>query len=143
MNSFTFRVDGKIKAKDRPRFNRYTGKAYTTKQSRDFENLIKDSYLSVDGTYFGDDTYLRLEAELYFSVPKSYTKKRRLKCISNIERPAKKPDSDNCLKAIADSLNEIAYKDDIQLLETEVKKYYTDEEEDYMIIRIIQLEGSK
>lgn len=138
--TFEFRVKGKIKGKDRPRFNRYTGKAYTTKQSRDFENLIKDSYLSVDGIYFGDDTYLRLEADLYFSIPKSYTKKRRILCMENAERPKKKPDSDNCLKAIADSLNEIAYKDDVQLLETEIKKYYTSEEEDYMIIRLIELE---
>lgn len=90
--TFEFRVDGKIKGKDRPRFNRYTGKAYTTKQSRDFENLIKDSYLSMDGIYFGDDTYLRLEADLYFSIPKSYTKKRRILCMENVERPKKKPD---------------------------------------------------
>lgn len=60
--------------------------------------------------------------------------------MENVERPKKKPDSDNCLKAIADSLNEIAYKDDVQLLETEIKKYYTSEEEDYMIIRLIELE---
>lgn len=137
---FEFRVDGKIRGKDRPRFNRYNGKVYTTKQSRDFETLIKDSYLSVDGIYFGDDTYLRLEADLYFSIPKSYTKKRRSLCMENVERPKKKPDNDNILKAIADSLNEIAYKDDIQLLETEVKKYYTSDVEDYMIIRLIELE---
>ena len=137
---FEFRVDGKIRGKDRPRFNRYNGKVYTTKQSRDFETLIKDSYLSVDGIYFGDDTYLRLEADLYFSIPKSYTKKRRSLCMENVERPKKKPDNDNILKAIADSLNEIAYKDDIQLLETEVKKYYTSEDEDYMVIRLIELE---
>ena len=129
--TFEFRVDcEKIRGKARPRFNTYTKKVYTTPQDREFEALIRATYVSVDGLYFDENKYLRLEAELYFAIPKSYTKKRKLLCAENVERPAKKPDADNCLKSIADSLNEIAYKDDIQLVEMEAKKYYTTEEKD-------------
>ena len=41
-------------------------------------------------------------------------------------RPTKKPDCDNVLKIVADSLNQIAYKDDSQIVETSVKKYYAE-----------------
>ena len=41
-------------------------------------------------------------------------------------RPTKKPDLDNIIKAIADSLNGIAYKDDAQIVELKSKKFYSD-----------------
>ncbi|WP_139353333.1 RusA family crossover junction endodeoxyribonuclease, partial [Clostridioides difficile] len=41
-------------------------------------------------------------------------------------RPNKKPDIDNVVKIIADSLNEIAYKDDTQIVEVVASKYYSD-----------------
>ena len=40
--------------------------------------------------------------------------------------PIKKPDCDNVLKIIADSLNQIAYKDDAQIVESIVKKRYAE-----------------
>ena len=39
-------------------------------------------------------------------------------------RPTKKPDWDNSGKIIADSLNEIAYKDDSQIVDGMVRKFY-------------------
>lgn len=142
--NFTFRVDEKIRGKARPRFNVYTKKVYTTPQDREYEALIKQSYLASDGIYFGDDTYIRAEIELYFAVPKSYTKKRRLRCIENKERPNKKPDIDNILKSVFDAIQGgISFHDDTQVIEVEAKKYYTDEAQDYMIIKLVELEGGK
>lgn len=40
-------------------------------------------------------------------------------------RPTKKPDTDNVLKVIADSLNQIAYKDDAQVVDASVRKFYS------------------
>lgn len=41
-------------------------------------------------------------------------------------RPIKKPDVDNVTKIIADSLNNIAYKDDAQIVDSTVRKFYSD-----------------
>ena len=47
----------------------------------------------------------------------------------------KKPDADNVVKIIADSLNEIAYKDDTQIVDCMVRKFYG---EDPKVVVIIQ-----
>ena len=45
--------------------------------------------------------------------------------ISNELRPNKKPDADNVIKLVADALNEVAYKDDTQIIELECRKFYS------------------
>ena len=42
-------------------------------------------------------------------------------------KPTKKPDIDNVIKAILDGLNEVAYKDDAQVVNVSASKYYSDE----------------
>ncbi len=44
--------------------------------------------------------------------------------ISGKIRPTKKPDCDNTVKIICDALNELAYKDDSQIVTTQIAKYY-------------------
>ena len=41
-------------------------------------------------------------------------------------RPTKKPDMDNVVKIIADSLNQIAYRDDTQIVDCQCRKFYSD-----------------
>lgn len=48
---------------------------------------------------------------------------------SGEEYPCKKPDLDNIAKIILDSLNGIAYKDDSQVVELNISKKYTEDEE--------------
>ncbi|MDX5782784.1 RusA family crossover junction endodeoxyribonuclease, partial [Clostridioides difficile] len=57
---------------------------------------------------------------------KSNSKKVKEQKRNNVLRPSKKPDIDNVVKIIADSLNEIAYKDDTQIVEVVASKYYSD-----------------
>jgi Holliday junction resolvase RusA-like endonuclease len=57
-------------------------------------------------------------------VPVSYSKKRRESCLSNDEKPIKKPDADNVAKAFLDSMNGIVYLDDCQVTQLFVKKTY-------------------
>ena len=40
-------------------------------------------------------------------------------------KPTKKPDADNIAKAVCDALNGIAYKDDSQVVDLTVRKYYS------------------
>ena len=132
MKSCKFRVDGKIRGKARPRFNTRTGRAFKVKDDTLYENSIINAYRASAGVRFDDNDYIRLRLDMYFAIPKSYSKKRRLNCIEGKERPAKKPDVDNVLKNICDALNEIAYKDDVQVIEVICIKHYTEELEDYI-----------
>jgi Holliday junction resolvase RusA-like endonuclease len=44
--------------------------------------------------------------------------------LEGIERPCKKPDCDNILKAYFDAMNKIVYDDDSQIVEIYSKKVY-------------------
>lgn len=131
----TFIVEGKIRGKARPRFTK-SGHCFKVKEDSLYEKKIRDAYIASGGVR--SDKYIRMELNMYFAVPKSYSKKRRKDCIEGVERPAKKPDCDNVIKNICDGLNpkgEIfkgAYKDDVQVIEIICRKFYTENEEDYI-----------
>lgn len=40
--------------------------------------------------------------------------------------PAKKPDIDNIAKAVLDALNSVAYRDDTQIVELQIRKQYSE-----------------
>ena len=118
-------VEGKIRGKQRPRVAR--GHAFTPKETKDYENLVKMNYINQAGKYFLGPVRARIEA--YYKIPKSYPKKRVQAIREGKEEPTKKPDSDNIAKIILDSLNSTAYKDDSQVIELTVIKRYTEEKE--------------
>ncbi len=92
-----------------------------------YENLVKAMYAAKYGrAMFPDDAQLHMEIYAYFSIPKNVSKKKREQMLSGDIRPTKKPDMDNIVKIIADALNRIAYKDDAQIVDTIVRKYYSD-----------------
>lgn len=138
MKSCKFRVNGKIRGKARPRFSR-NGHCFKVKDDTLYENSIINAYRASDGVRFDDNDYIRLRLDMYFAIPKSYSKKRRLNCIEGKERPAKKPDVDNVLKNICDALNEVAYKDDVQVIEVVCRKFYTEELEDYIEVTLEEI----
>lgn len=62
----------------------------------------------------------------YFPIPKSTSKKEREKMLHRIIRPTiKRADWDNIAKVIGDSLNNIAYIDDSQIVDGRVSKLYS------------------
>ena len=44
--------------------------------------------------------------------------------IDKIERPLKKPDADNVVKVVLDALNKIAYYDDTQVVDLQIRRFY-------------------
>lgn len=118
-------VEGKIRGKQRPRVVK--GHAFTPRETKDYENLVKINYINQAGKYFLGPVRARIEA--YYKIPKSYPKKRVQAIREGKEEPVKKPDSDNIAKIILDSLNSTAYKDDSQVIELTVIKRYTEEKE--------------
>lgn len=120
MKFTTFEIHGNPKGKDRPRFTR-NGHAYTTKSTRDYEQMIKLEYSKQSNEYFEGEVSVIINVG--YPIPKSITKKE-LEDIKNGAKPAKKPDCDNVAKVILDSLNGIAYKDDKQVVALFVRKEY-------------------
>jgi Holliday junction resolvase RusA-like endonuclease len=83
---------------------------------------------------------MAISIKVYFGIPTSYSKKRRARCLSGEERPTKKPDSYNIAKIVLDGLNpkmkvnhalhkavclsEGLYRDDKQVVDLTVEKWY-------------------
>ena len=120
-------VTGKIKGKARPRFNTKTGRAFTPGDTITYENWIKCCYQEQDGRFI--DGPVKARIEVYYKIPKSYTKKRIQAIRDGLEMPLKKPDSDNIAKIVLDSLNKLAFDDDAQVVEFTVIKTWTEEQE--------------
>ena len=119
-----FIVEGKPTGKGRPRMNRRTGKAYTPETTKREENRIKRIYYKNVNHYF--EGYVKMTIIAYYPIAKSNTKKIKEQKLNNTIRPNVKPDIDNIIKLVADSILGLAYKDDTQIVELEAKKYYSD-----------------
>ena len=114
--------------KQRPKFKRAGSfvKTYTPEKTASYENFVKVCYLN---KYKGQKLDGEIIAEIiaYFSIPKSFSKKKRVQAIEGKIMPTKKPDTDNIAKTILDSLNGIAFEDDKQVVALLVKKLYGEE----------------
>ena len=119
-----FTIPGEPMAKQRPRMTK-EGITYTPKKTVSYENLVKEMYYS---RYAGVmlEGEIELVVRAYMKVPKSVSKKKREAMLKGEIRPTKKPDWDNVGKIVADSLNNIAYDDDSQIVRAVVEKYYSD-----------------
>ncbi|WP_303162450.1 RusA family crossover junction endodeoxyribonuclease [uncultured Sutterella sp.] len=120
-----FFVEGIPVGKGRPRFMR-NGHAYTPAKTRTYENLVRLRALEA---MHGDSPFqgaLCVTIVARFPVPVSYSKKRRLACLQASEKPAKKPDIDNLVKAILDGLNGIVFDDDAQVVQLSAAKNYAE-----------------
>ncbi|MBG0220426.1 RusA family crossover junction endodeoxyribonuclease, partial [Clostridioides difficile] len=116
-------IDGEPVGKERPRMNTYAKRTYTPNKTRDYEELIRWLYQSkVKHCFTG---YIKMTLRCYYSIAKSNSKKVKEQKRNNVLRPSKKPDIDNVVKIVADALNEIAYKDDTQIVEVVASKYYS------------------
>lgn len=132
-----FIVLGNPVGKGRPRFTK-TGHAFTPKDTKVYENLVRMKYLDQCGSAkFPDDAMLDMRIKAYYSIAPSKSKKKKELMRAGIIRPTKKPDMDNCIKAIADALNKVAYRDDSQIVDCQVRKFYSDDPR--VEIRILEI----
>ena len=123
----SFTVPGEPVAKGRPRVTR-NGHAYTPKKTVDYENLVRLEYeRQCHGIFFDKGIPLDMRVTCYFTIPKSVSKKKRQAMIDRKIRPMKKPDSSNCIKAVEDALNQVAYHDDSQIVDTQIRRFYSEQ----------------
>lgn len=136
MNSYEITIPGEPKAKARPRLAR-GNHTYTPKSTVDYENHVRFCYLQqIDKEPTKDPVIMHIKA--YFKIPKSASEKNKEQMRLGQLRPVKKPDIDNVIKAIADSLNNYAYCDDTQIVEVTAEKHYADEPKVVVTLRGLQ-----
>ena len=100
--------------------------SYTPDNTVLYENLIKTRYLEVTDKKYENKEALHVSITAFFEPPKSTSKKRREIMLAGYEKPCKKPDIDNIAKVILDSLNDIAYHDDTQVVSLCMAKKYAE-----------------
>lgn len=125
-----FTVLGEPQGKGRPRFSR-AGKyvrTYTPEKTASYENLVRVEYRRQCNDFrFEDGVPLDMRIIAYYSIPESASKKKRSEMMQHKIRPMKKPDMDNVCKVVCDSLNKIAYRDDVQIADFQIRKFYSNQ----------------
>ena len=131
---YEFEVPSKIIGKGRPRLNSYTGQVYTPTRTKDYESLVEQYFLLKYPRYKTIDGRAKVTITAYFEVPKSAGKVAKEQMLGNTISPTKKPDIENIVKIVLDSMNKFAFKDDTQITKIEVEKLYGDVEKLYVKI---------
>lgn len=123
-----FTILGEPEGKGRPRFRKQGPyvKTYTPESTVSYENLIKTEYRRQCNDYrFDDSAQLDVRIIAYYEIPKSKSKKVKKMMEEHQLRPLKKPDADNVIKVVLDSLNKIAYHDDTQVVDLQIRRFYS------------------
>ena len=131
---YEFEVPGKVIGKGRPRLNSYTGVVYTPTRTKDYESLVEQYFLLKYQRFKALEGRIKINIIAYFSIPKTTKKADINEMLENNISPTKKPDIDNIVKAILDSMNKFAFKDDNQITKLEVEKKYAIEDKVYVKI---------
>lgn len=117
MTRIAFDIPGKPFAKQRPRSTRQ-GRVYTPAETVSFERTV--GTLAAQHCREPLTGPVRVTVYAVFQPPASASK---AKVAAMLGRPhMQKPDLDNCLKAILDGLNRIAFADDAQVVEIVCRK---------------------
>lgn len=125
-----FEMWGKPQGKARARtfYNHHLGchQSVTPTNTVLYENYIKECYKATESSEFWfDKEPLAMKIVALFEIPKSFTKKQRADIENGLLYPTKKPDADNIAKVVCDALNDVAYKDDTQIIDLHILKFYT------------------
>ena len=131
---YEFEVPGKIIGKGRPRLNTYTGSVYTPTRTKDYESLVEQYFLLKYPRFKALEGRIKVNIIAYFSMPKTTKKSEIAEMLENNISPTKKPDIDNIVEVVLDSMNKFAFKDDNQITKLEVEKRYSLEDKIYIKI---------
>jgi Holliday junction resolvase RusA-like endonuclease len=122
-----FTVEGIPQGKGRPRFRRAGNfvQTYTDAKTKSYEATIRDTSARAMGSARPLESPVSVDLYIRVPCPSSFSKRRRNECFEGRERPTKKPDIDNIIKAYLDGMNGIVYLDDTQVVRVSAKKVYS------------------
>ena len=114
-------IPGEPVSKARPRICKRG--TFTPEKTVNYETLVKELFIINKQEQL--QGMLSAEINCYFKIPDSTSKKKKALMISGNIRPVKKPDVDNLAKICLDALNGLAYKDDSQVVDLIIRKWYS------------------
>jgi Holliday junction resolvase RusA-like endonuclease len=122
-----FTVYGEAVAQGRPRFSSNGGfvKAYDPKKSKDFKQYVKLVASENRPTQLLEGP-IQMDVKIYKSTLKSFSKKKAALAEKGDIRPVTKPDVDNYVKGIKDALKAVIWKDDSQVVDLHITKWYSE-----------------
>lgn len=131
-NKHWIEVMGQPMGKQRPKATTIDGfaRVYTPRETINYENKVQMYWVDKYGKEQLKGA-LHIEIVAYFQLNKTdYTKKGELtkggkRKLRGEERPTKKPDIDNIIKAVLDGLNGVAFHDDQQIVFISARKEYS------------------
>ena len=129
MSKVRFTVLGQPQGKGRAKASSWGGKIRmrTPEKTVLYENWVRESALmEMPSDFIPFTGQLLATVDMYYQIPKSGSKKVHEGRLNGIIKPTTKPDLDNVMKAIFDSLNGIVYKDDSQIVRVVAEKHYSD-----------------
>lgn len=136
-------VPGEPVGKGRPRvaMRGHRPSMYTPQKTADYEQQVKaEAEKSMCGsTPFAGPVELKLQ--VFTGIPKSYPKRKAEAARLGKIAPTKKPDIDNVVKAVCDSLNGVVWVDDVQVVDLHVTKRFGDEPCIIAIVTPLDLEN--
>lgn len=103
---------------------------YTPEKTRVFEDSVRFEFMASNCDpmpVYPKDKVLKSKVLIGVSIPQSYSKKKQALCRDRMIAPAKKPDLDNILKSVFDSLCGYAFEDDSQIVKIIAEKVYSEE----------------
>lgn len=125
MRTLYFELAGAPRGKERPRFTRATGRAFTSVKTIHYEGqLAYAAQVAMDGQpLFEGPLFLRIVA--YMPIPVRKLRKWKLGAFIGLIRPEVKPDFDNIAKMV-DAFNLVVWTDDKQVVEAQISKHYSE-----------------
>jgi len=125
--SVTFTVPGKAVSKKRHRMTK-RGHTYTPADTVSYEGMVKVlAYNAMEHREVLTGP-IDMRVTVYLAPPKSWSKRRHDLALDDCIIPTKKPDLSNVAKSIEDAMNGVVYRDDSQITQLTVSKWYSDEE---------------
>src|SRR5690606_32104823 len=126
-NAIEFTVYGEPVAQGRPRATTINGrvKMYDPKKSSEYKNyirLVASQYAPTELL----DGLLQLDVKIYKPTLKSFSKKKKALSEQGILRKTTKPEHDKDVKAIKNALKNVIWKDDSQVVDLQVSKFYSE-----------------
>lgn len=112
---------------------------YTPQKTVSYEGLVAHSaHVAMAGRELILGAVL-VDLDIRLPIPESWSGKKKKMALDGLLMPTKKPDIDNIFKACADGMNNVVYKDDVQIVETSQRKRYAETPGVVVIVRELNL----
>ena len=142
MKEITFTVPGNPVGKGRAKAAR-RGKfitMYTPAKTVNYEGLVAHAaHIAMAGRSLIAGA-VSVELDIRLQIPASWSKKKQLQAAEGLIPASKKPDIDNCEKAIFDGMNSVVWVDDVQVVKVSKRKRYAETPGVVVIVRELDSE---